>query len=107
TYYGNFRCIRKLSHDEALKETIREGSRIILDELNNFLRGRRRELYVKALRIVSNGARWSDVKRTLGVNSKVVKIVLETLSSAMIVESEEGYYWIEDPIVKEAVRRIR
>ncbi|MEM2584530.1 MAG: ATP-binding protein [Thermoproteota archaeon] len=107
TYYGNFRCIRKLSHDEALKETIREGSRIILDELNNFLRGRRRELYVKALRIVSNGARWSDVKRTLGVNSKVVKIVLETLSSAMIVESEKGYYWIEDPIVKEAVRRIR
>lgn len=107
TYYGNFRCVRRLSHEEALKETIREGSRIILDELNNFLRGRRRELYVKALKTVSSGARWSDVKRALGANSKVVKIVLETLSSAMIVESEKGYYWIGDPIVKEAVRRIR
>lgn len=63
TYYGNFRCIRRLSHDEALKETLSEGSKIILEELNNFLKGRRRELYVKTLRTVSNGARWSEVKK--------------------------------------------
>jgi len=107
TYYGNFRCVRRLSHDEALKETVNEGSKIILEELNNFLKGRRRELYVKTLRTVSNGARWSDVKKTLNANSKVVKIVLETLSSAMIVERKEGYYWIDDPVIREAARRIK
>ena len=107
TYYGNYRCIRRLSHDEALKETLSEGSKIILEELNNFLKGRRRELYVKTLRTVSNGARWSEVKKTLNANSKVVKIVLETLCSAMIVEEKEGYYWVEDPIIKEAIRRIK
>ncbi|MEM1554754.1 MAG: ATP-binding protein [Thermoproteota archaeon] len=107
TYYGNFRCVRRLSHEEALRETVNEGSKIILEELENFLKGRRRELYVKTLRTVSNGARWSEVKKTLNANSKVVKIVLETLCSAMIVEEKEGYYWIEDPIIKEAVRRMK
>lgn len=107
TYYGNFRCVRRLSHEEALRETVSEGSKIILEELDNFLKGRRRELYVKTLRTVSNGARWSEVKKTLNANSKVVKIVLETLSSAMIVEKKEGYYWIEDPMIKEAVRRMK
>lgn len=107
TYYGNFRCVRGLSHQDALKETVNEGAKIILEELNNFLKGRKRELYVKALRTVSTGARWSDVKRALGANSKVVKVVLETLSSAMIIEEKEGYYWIADPIMKEAVKKIR
>ena len=73
-----------------MKETLIEGSKIILEEFNNFLRGRRRELYVKTLRMASAGARWSEVKKALGVNSKVVKTVLDTLSSAMMIE-EEGY----------------
>ncbi|MEM4230244.1 MAG: ATP-binding protein [Thermoproteota archaeon] len=107
TYYGNFRCVRRLPHEEALRETVSEGSKIILEELENFLKGRRRELYVKTLRTVSNGARWSEVKKTLNANSKVVKIVLDTLCSAMIVEEKEGYYWVEDPIIKEAVRRMK
>ncbi|MBO3833242.1 MAG: hypothetical protein FGF51_07705 [Candidatus Brockarchaeota archaeon] len=61
----------------------------------------------KTLRTVSNGARWSEIKKTLNANSKVVKIVLETLSSTMMIEEKEGYYWVEDPIIKEAIRRIK
>jgi len=107
TYYGNFRCIRKLTHEEALKETINEGSKILLEEINNFLKKRRRDLYVKTLRMVSTGARWSEIKNNLNVNSKVLNDILSNLSSAMIIEEEEGYYWIEDPIMKEAVKRLR
>jgi len=107
TYYGNFRCIRRLTHEEALKETINEGSKILLEEINNFLKKRRRDLYVKTLRMVSTGARWSEIKNNLNVNSKVLNDILSNLSSAMIIEEKEGYYWIEDPIMKEAVKRLR
>lgn len=62
TYYGNFRCVRKLSHEEALNETIREGCKVLIDELSHFLRGRQKELYIKVLRLARNGARWSEIE---------------------------------------------
>ncbi len=107
TYYGNFRCERKLSHKEALEETLKEGSKIMLSELNNFLKNRKRELYIKVLRTVRTGARWSEIKRELNINSKVLNDILKNLTSAMIVEEDEGYYWIEDPITKEAIKKLR
>ncbi len=107
TYYGNFRCERRLSHEEALKETVSEGSKIIQSELNHFLKNRRRELYIKVLRIVRTGARWSEIKRELDINSKVLNDILKNLTSAMIVEGNEGYYWIEDPITREAIKKLR
>ncbi|MEM3833384.1 MAG: ATP-binding protein [Thermoprotei archaeon] len=107
TYYGNFRCERRLSHEEALKETVSEGSKIIQSELNHFLKNRRRELYIKVLRIVRTGARWSEIKRELDINSKVLNGILKNLTSAMIVEGNEGYYWIEDPITREAIKKLR
>ena len=107
TYYGNFRCVRRLRHEEALKETIREGSKIIRAEINNFLKNRRRELYIKALRMMGIGARWNQMKRELGVNSKVLGDVLGTLTALMMVEEKDGYYWIEDPILREAVKLLK
>jgi len=107
TYYGNFRCVRKLSHEEALNETVREGCKILVDELNHFLRGRQKEIYIRVLRLTRNGARWSEIKRELNVNSKVLSDVLKSLTLAMIVEEEDGYYWIEDSMMKEAIKRIR
>ena len=107
TYYGNFRCERRLSHEQALEETVKEGSKIILNELNNFLKNRRRELYIKALRTIRSGARWSEIKRELDINSKILNDILKNLKSAMIIEEDNGYYWIEDPITKEAVKKLR
>ncbi len=107
TYYGNFRCVRKLPHEEALNETIREGCKVLIDELSHFLRGRQKELYIKVLRLARNGARWSEIKRELNVNSEVLSDVLKSLTLAMIVEEEDGYYWIEDSMVKEAIKRMR
>ncbi|MEM2179869.1 MAG: ATP-binding protein [Nitrososphaeria archaeon] len=107
TYYGNFRCERRLSHKEALEETMKECSKIIQSELNHFLKNRRRELYIKTLRTVRNGARWSEIKRELNVNSKVLNDILKNLTSAMIVDENKGYYWIEDPITREAIKKLR
>ncbi|MGQ9691619.1 MAG: AAA family ATPase, partial [Thermoproteota archaeon] len=107
TYYGNFRCVRRLSHGEALKETVNEGSKILLEEINHFLEKRRRALYVKTLRMASTGARWSEIKNRLNINSKVLSSILSNLSSVMIIDEKEGYYWIEDPIMREAVKKLR
>ncbi|MGB9805725.1 MAG: hypothetical protein ACP5HX_02725 [Thermoproteota archaeon] len=41
------------------------------------------------------------------MNSKVLSDVLKSLTLAMIVEEEDGYYWIEDSMVKEAIKRMR
>ncbi len=107
TYYGNYRCVRNLSHGEAMRETLREGSKILLTEINNFLRNRRRDLYVSLLKMVSKGANWSEMLEALDVNSKVLRDMLRTLTSVMLVEQRDGYYWIDDPILREATRRIR
>ncbi|NWG09100.1 MAG: ATP-binding protein, partial [Nitrososphaerales archaeon] len=80
THYGNFRCIRRLRHEEALKETIKEGSKILQAEIDNFLTNRRRDLYVKALRMTAVGARWNQMKRELDTNSKVLRDTLKTLT---------------------------
>ncbi len=104
TYYGNFRCIRRMSHERALSETKREGSKIISSELKNFLKNRRKDLYLRALRVCSHGARWTELKRELKINSKVLSFILDSLKSVDLVEEEEGYYWIDDPILKEAIK---
>lgn len=105
TYYGNFRCIRRFSHEKALAETTREGSKIISSELNNFLAKRQRNLYVKTLRMCINGTRWSELNNELGVNSKVLYDILNTLKSVdLIGEKTKGHYTTDDPIMKEAIK---
>jgi len=107
THYGNFRLTRKLPHEEALRETTDEGSKTLVLELNKFLRNRRKDIYAKVLRMAVVGARWSDIKKEVVVNNKVLSDILHSLTAAMLVEEKAGYYWIADPLLKEAVRLLR
>lgn len=107
THYGNFRSTRKLSHEEALKETVGEGSKTLVLELNNFLRNRRKDIYVKVLRMAVVGARWSEIRKEVEVNNKVLRDILHSLTAVMLLEEKAGYYWIGDPILREAVRLLK
>ena len=107
TLYGNLRCVERLNHEDALKKTVQRGSAIIRDELENFLRNRRRDLYLSVLRMTIYGARWSELKNRLNVNSKVLRDILQTLKDVMILDEDHGYYRISDPIMGEAVKRLR
>jgi hypothetical protein len=107
TYYGHLRCIRRLRHAEALQATITEGAKILQGEVNHFLTKRRRDLYLKVLRMTAVGARWSELRRELAVNSKTLRDVLKALTSVMMVEERDGFYWIEDPILREATKGLR
>ncbi|PUA31866.1 MAG: hypothetical protein B9J98_05065 [Candidatus Terraquivivens tikiterensis] len=106
TYYGNFRCVEKMDHQKALQATIRRGVAIIKGELENFLKNRRRDLYVKVLRMAARGVRWSELKDELDVNNKVLRDVLQTLLDVMILDAENGYYQTSDPILRETVRKL-
>lgn len=105
TYYGNFRCVRGFSHERAMSQTVTEASKILSSELDNFLRNRRKDLYGKVLRMCRNGARWSELMKELDINSKVLGDVLGVLKSiGLVEETSEGYYAIEDPILREAIK---
>ncbi|MEM2541149.1 MAG: ATP-binding protein [Candidatus Methanomethylicia archaeon] len=106
-YYGNFRCVRKLDIDISLKSVIDEGVKIFREELNNFLKGKRREAYIRILRILSIGARWSELKSELMVNSKILWDMLRSLRSAMLISEDNGYYYIPDPILRIVIKNIK
>jgi len=106
-YYGNFRCVRKLDAETSLRSVIDEGAKIFEEELENFLKGKKRENYIKALRVISIGARWSEIKDELIVNNKVLRDILMNLKNAMLIAEDDGYYYIPDPILRLAIRNIR
>ena len=106
-YYGNFRCVRGLDPDTSLKSVINEGVKIFREELNNFLKGKKKEVYIRILRILSTGARWSELKNELMVNNKILRDILGSLRNAMLISEDNGYYYIPDPILRIVVKNIK
>lgn len=108
TYYGNSRCVRRMGHEGGLKTTLREGSKIVLEELKNFLAGRRnRGLYVKVLRMSRHGARCGELRDELQVNDKVLAEALSRLLDIRYLRREDSLYVVADPVVGEAITRLR
>ncbi len=102
TYYGNYRCIRRLSHEEALRNVYTEGRKIMLEELNHFLENKKnKEKYIQLLKNLP--ARWSDLEAKLGVNSKILRQMLLNLENAFLVEKHGNTYVITDPILRKLV----
>jgi len=108
TYYGNFRCIRKVSREMALEEVANEGMKVMKGELDSFLEGRDRKAYAIVLRSTALGARWSEIKRALEkefgeFNSKRLSDILNVLKASMLVEERGNVYIVPDPIVRRTV----
>jgi len=106
-YYGNFRCVRKFDINASLRSVIDKGVKIFREELNNFLKGKKRETYIKTLRILSMEARWSELKSELMINNKILRDILRNLKNAMLISEDNGYYYILDPILRTAIKNIR
>jgi AAA+ ATPase superfamily predicted ATPase len=108
TYYGNFRCIRGMGREVALKEVLAEGKKVVKEELENFLKDRDKQAYLTALKTIALGARWSDVKRALEgrfgeFNNKRVSDILGALTLSMLVEKRGEVYVIPDPVLRKTV----
>lgn len=106
TLYGNNAAVQKMPHDKALQETISEGTKIVKDELEHFLEGRDRTLYITTLKVTAISARWKEIKNAIearkgsSVNDATIQNIIENLKAAMLIEEHEGVYTVKDPMLK-------
>jgi hypothetical protein len=105
TLYGNNVAVQRLPHQEALQQTISEGTKIVKDELEHFLAGRDKTSYLAALKAAATSARWKETKGALEtrkgpVNDATIQNVLKNLKAAMLIEEKDGVYAVHDPMLR-------
>ncbi|MCE4603105.1 MAG: ATP-binding protein [Desulfurococcales archaeon] len=115
TYYG-YQAYTTGSHEEALARTIEVGSSIVARELESFLAVRQvaRTRYLAILRCLkATPMTWSMLRRCMEAevgariaNPQLYRYLRE-LQDYGIVEKEEGRYRISDPLLGEALARVR
>jgi hypothetical protein len=110
TLYGNNLVVRKLTHQNALQETVAEAGKIINDEIEHFLLRRDRTLYIAVLKAATNSARWSEIKTAIEavkgntINDSTVNNTIENLEAAMLITEKEKVYRVTDPILQTLLR---
>lgn len=113
TLLGNHVSVGHASPTRALDETIREGKKWAETELALFLRAHDPRLYWPALRAISFGAGWAEVRRFIAastgesVNDGKVLRVLRALEASYIVRRTEAGYELADPMIRAFVHEAR
>ncbi|ADN49830.1 AAA family ATPase [Vulcanisaeta distributa] len=109
TLFGNYHGVRGLDVDEALRETINEGVKIMVNEIEHFLEDKaNKALYLailSALRVVN---RWKDIKfavttrlgREFG-DRELLNALNALINYNFVVKVREGEYRLADPILRE------
>lgn len=102
-----------LSKDDvkkALKETLTHGKKVVINELNSFLKNRRaKKRYMEILKILAvKEPSWSKIKKALQIelgliDDKNFSELLKTLVENEFVRKENDIYKIVDPILKKAL----
>jgi AAA+ ATPase superfamily predicted ATPase len=114
TMFGNFYGVRQLGYEASLERTIKEGGKIALSELENFLKGKSKLNYLAVLKTVKSagslGSSWTEIKRGMEtqlkngeVNHKTITSTLDSLIEAEILTEEQGKYNLIDPLLAEAL----
>ncbi|MEM0025535.1 MAG: ATP-binding protein [Zestosphaera sp.] len=113
TYYG-YQALR-VGHEEAITKTLEEGSKLVQEELENFLsiRPQARTRYLTILKLLTTPLTWSEVKA--GLSAKLKKTIsdkqlthyLRELVNYGFVEKINSEYVIADPVLKSAARGLR
>jgi AAA+ ATPase superfamily predicted ATPase len=107
TLFGNLHGVRGLPMNDALSKVMEEGAKIMVNELNNFLRGRtNRVLYLAVLEALKHVDRWIDIKTYVSfmlrreVDDRVLANALTSLTRFNLIEKYgEGRYRLIDPIL--------
>ncbi|WP_256365654.1 AAA family ATPase [Saccharolobus sp. E5-1-F] len=107
TLFGNFHVVRKLDFEIALRETIGEGKKIMLEEFNHFLSNKEnKQLYCNIMNVLKLASKWKDIKngveiRMGKVDDKVFSNALQNLVNFNFVSKVDDEYKIVDPMLKE------
>jgi len=113
TYFGILSSEHGLTR-ETIDLTLEEGSRLALEEVNNFLKLREqaRKRYVNILHSIALGYNsWSEIKKRLEieesreVSSSIMLKLIRNLVDAGFVMRANGKYLIPDPVLEYAIRK--
>ncbi|ALM76598.1 AAA family ATPase [Thermococcus barophilus] len=108
--YGYIRATRKLNHEKALEEVLKEAKSVINTEISRlFAYSPRYRIILKAVAL--GYSRWSDIKDYLTlklgyINDSNFSILIENLVKYGYVEKKEGRYTIPDPVLAKVFREI-
>jgi AAA+ ATPase superfamily predicted ATPase len=109
TLYGNKVCIQKLPHERALEETVTEASKIVAGELEHFFQNRDRRAYLAAIRQATKPSSWTEIRTAVSidkgavVNDATVDRIVKNLEAAMLIQGDNGKYWVGDPMLRSFV----
>jgi uncharacterized protein len=110
TLFGNHLAVQRMSLEAAERATLDEGKKVARSELAHFLSSRDRETYWQVLRVLSSGASWTELKRSMAsrkgaaVNDNSVGSVLRSLRNAGLIVETGHQYRIRDPMIQTYVR---
>jgi len=113
TLYGNNLAVRRLTHQDALRETLAEAGKIVNDEIEHFLQRRDRILYISVLKAAANSARWSEIKtaaeaaKGAAVNDSTVMNTIDNLKASMFLAERDKVYQVTDPVLRGLLRTSR
>ncbi len=108
--YGYIRVTRKLNHEKALEEVLREAKSVINTEVSRlFAYSPRYRVILKAVAL--GYSRWSDIKDYLTlklgyINDSNFSSLLENLVKYGYIEKKEGRYMIPDPVLARVFREL-
>lgn len=112
TYYGYYRGVRKLPHNKAMESVYKEGSRIVMEEVNRLL-SKSRGRYISLLKAIAEDiCSWAEIKRYVTAKSGRIpdtrlSHLLESLIKFGFVEKTENEYKIIDPMLLHEMKKLR
>src|SRR5579859_553531 len=108
--YGSHVAVQRLSSEAAERLTVREGKKVVRNELAHFLESRQPAPYWTTLRALMPEATWTELRNALSarqgaaVNDNSVRRILRSLLDANLIVEREHRYSIGDPMVRAYVR---
>jgi AAA+ ATPase superfamily predicted ATPase len=109
TLFGNHVAVEHMDLDAAEAATRSEGMKVARTELAHFTERREAYVYWDALRLLSVGANWTELRDRLSarrgarVNDNTVRNLLESLQSAEFVAKVGERYHVRDPMMRALV----
>ncbi len=115
SYYGYYRCVKKMDHTKALDKLFEEGYALTKDELEKLIKNSSKR-YLLILKAVASGSnKWSEIKPYVVAKSgKTIKDgllsnLLQNLVKFGVIEKDElrKEYRIEDPLIMYTVTKMK
>lgn len=113
TYYGYYRGVKGMDHEEALGKVFEEGSQLSTKEIEGLI-SKSRKRYVLALKAIAAGnANWAEIKMYVTVKGGAISdtrlgALLQSLVKFGIIEkTRDDSYVTNDPIIAHAIKKLK